>query len=703
MGDIILLFVNSLAWRLDFVLSSFRLFVILFFQQKKPCDQKKPYLRYQLNNDISRFIYGLMAYIQFDKTQLVNLEYSLNREMVRSNLSGAFSCTSIIGCNTRKYHGLLITSQPQLDGDHHVLLSQVDETVIQRDAEFNLGVSKFADHFFPKGHKYIRDFSTDLLPVVTYRVGGVLLTRETMFVSDRDMVMIRYTLLEARSATRLRLQPFLAFRNMHELSKANAYHDTNYEETVHGIRVRMYDGYPWLYMQLSGKSANYYHGPQWHHGLHYYQEEERGYEATEDLLVPGIFETDIRKGESIIFCVSTTEAPDTDLQRLFDLEISKRIPRDSFLHSLRNAAAQFFVVRDDKASLVAGFPWISYSGRYTWIALPGLLQAAPKEGICQTILDHMLSQMSGPLFPESYFKNEVFYNSADTSLWFFHALPYCAAGKSKTEIWNLYGEVIRRILDGYATGLDMGVQMHDNGLLFIDPAADALTWMNTISDGRCNTPRTGYVVEINALWYNALKYALELAYEADDHDFTTKWQAVVNHAADAFVSTFWSEQEGYLADYVLHDVPNMQIRPNQVIAVGLSHTPLNKFQIKSILDLTTHELLTPRGLRSLSPKDPQYRGRYQGDALARDTAYHQGTVWVWPLGFYAHAWHKVYGEDGMKPVQKLFEDLEPCLTEAGVGTISEIYEGDPPHHARGAISFAASLGEVLRMQSLIFK
>ncbi len=642
-----------------------------------------------------------MAYIQFDKTQLVNLEYSLNREMVRSNLSGAFSCTSIIGCNTRKYHGLLITRQPQLDGDHHVLLSQVDETVIQRDAEFNLGVNKFADHFYPKGHKYIRDFSADLLPVLTYRVGGVLLTKETMLVSDPDMVLIRYTLVEARSVTRLRIQPFLAFRNMHELSKANAYHDTSYEETTQGIRVRMYDGYPWIFMQLSEELAKYNHHPKWHHGIHYFQEEERGYDASEDLLVPGTFEAEIHKGKSIIFCVSASEVPDTDLQRLFDLEVSKRIPRDSFLHSLRNAASQFFVVSENNATLVAGFPWISYSGRYTWIALPGLLQAAPQEGICQAILDHMVSQMEGPLFPESYVKDQVIYNAADTSLWFFHALPYCGAGKSKPEIWNAYGEVLRRILDAYAAGLEMGVVMHDNGLLFIDPSADALTWMNAVSDGRCHTPRAGYVVEINALWYNALHYALELANAAGDDAFISKWEAAASRTAEAFISTFWNEEAGYLADYVLHDVPNMQIRPNQVIASGLAYTPLNKFQIKSILDLSAHELLTPRGLRSLSPQDPQYHGRYQGDAFVRDAAYHQGTVWLWPLGFYAHAWHKVYGADGMVPIQKLFQELEPCLTEAGVGTLSEIYEGDPPHHARGAISFAPSLGEVLRMHSLM--
>ena len=642
-----------------------------------------------------------MAYIQFDKTQLVNLEYSLNKEMVRSNLSGAFSCTTIIGCNTRKYHGLLITRQPQLDGDHHVLLSQVDETVIQREAEFNLGVNKYADHFYPKGHKYIRDFTADPIPSVTYRVGGVLLTRETMFVSDRDMVMIRYTLVKARSATRLRLTPFLAFRNMHELSKANAYHDTSYEKTSHGIRVRMYDGYPWLYMRLSKENADYQHHPEWHHGLHYFQEEERGYAASEDLLVPGIFETEIGRGESLIFCVSTSEAPDIDLQRLFYSEVSRRVPRDSFLHSLHNAAAQFFVVRDDKAMLVAGFPWISYSGRHTWIALPGLLQAAPHEGICQAILDHMISQIQGALFPESYQKDQVIFDAADTALWFFHALPHCCAEKSKPAIWQAYGSVMRKILDAYADGLDIGVSLHDNGLLFIDPAADALTWMNAGSDGRCHTPRAGYVVEINALWYNALRYALELAHTAGDEAFVAKWETLANKAADAFIAVFWNEQQGCLADYVLHDVPNLQVRPNQVIAAGLAHSPLNQFQIKSILDVATHELLTPRGLRTLSPKDPQYQGRYQGDAFARDAAYHQGTVWVWPLGFYACAWKKIYGPEGMAPIQKILDDFEPCLTEAGVGTISEIFEGDPPHQARGAISFAPSLGEVLRMQSLM--
>ncbi len=644
-----------------------------------------------------------MAYIQFDKTQLVNLEYALSREMVRSNLSGAFSCTTIIGCNTRKYHGLLITKQPQLDGDHHVLLSQVDETVIQHDAEFNLGVNKFPDRFHPKGHKYIRDFSADLLPVVTYRVGGVRLTKETMFISNKDMVMIRYTLVEARSPTRLRLMPFLAFRNIHELSKENAYHDTRHVEIPSGVKVRMYDGYPWLHMQVSGSEAAYAHKPEWYHNLHYFHEEERGYETLEDLLIPGNFETEIKKNESIIFSIGTEEADPEALHRIFDREIQRRTPRNSFHNSLQNAASQFFVVEDNQASLVAGFPWISYSGRYSFIALPGLLHAAPKRGICKDVIDNMVARMQGALFPESYLRNQVVFDAADTSLWFFHSLQYCMANTTKKEVWKNYGQVMKKILDGYGKGLDIGVSLQDNGLLHIAPAADALTWMNARSDGRCHTPRSGYVVEINALWYNALKYALALAEASDDQAFLEHWKPITEKAHDAFNSVFWNDQAGYLADYVLDDVPYMQVRPNQVIAAGLKHTPLDKFQLKSILDVATHELLTPRGLRTLSPQDPDYKGRYQGDAWARDAAYHQGTVWLWPLGFYASAWKKVYGADGMDPIEKLYEGLEPCLTEAGVGTLSEIYEGDPPHHACGAISFAPSVGEILRLQSLIAK
>ncbi len=300
-----------------------------------------------------------MGYIKFDKTQLINLEYSLQKEMVRSNRSGSFSCTTIIGCNTRKYHGLLISEQPGLDGDHHVLLSKVDETIIQRDAEFNLGVNKYPGRFHPKGHKYVRDFTAERVPVVTYRVGGVVLTKETLFVTEKEMVLVRYTLKEAHSPTRIRLRPFLAFRNIHRLSKRNIDLNTRYTKVRNGIKTRMYDAYPGLCMQLSKKDFEYVHAPDWYNDIEYIHEAERGYEYHEDLYVPGFFEASIKKGESVVLSVSTDEAFPSALSRTFNNEISKRKPRSSFHNSILNAAEQFFVIKGGEASIATGFPWIA--------------------------------------------------------------------------------------------------------------------------------------------------------------------------------------------------------------------------------------------------------------------------------------------------------------------------------------------------------
>ncbi len=642
-----------------------------------------------------------MGYIKFDKTQLINLAYSLDKEMVRSNRSGAFSCTTIIGCNTRKYHGLLICQQPQLDGDHHVLLSKVDETIIQRDASFNLGVNKYPGSFSPKGHKYVRHFSADILPVVTYRVGGVILTKETLFVTEKDMVMIRYTLQEAHSPTRLRLQPFLAFRNLHDLSKRNIHLDTKYSAEPNGISVRLYDGYPRLYMQCSKKSAEYVHAPDWYNDLEYFHEADRGYAAQEDLYVPGFFEFPIRKGESIILSASTSEARPASLTRLFNDELKKRIPRDSFHNSLKNSASQFFVSKGDRTSIHAGFPWIDYSGRYTFISLPGLSHAAPENSLPMRVIDSMVHSMKGPWFPESYHKGQADYQAIDTPLWFFHALQHTLAGVDSKDLWQRYGGVMKRILDAYSRPDQVDLQLHENGLLHISPSSATLTWMNATSEGRPFSPRYGYVVEINALWYNALRYAIELASAGGDKEFYQRWETVAQSIEKSFTEVFWHNEGAYLADYVHDHQANLQVRPNQVIAAGLKYSPLSKNQVKQILDVAVQQLLTPRGLRSLSPRDPLYKGRYRGDVWSRDSAYHQGTVWVWPLAFFASAWIRVYGKQGKKFLKDLLKGFEETLTESGIGTVSEIFEGDPPHKACGTLSFAASLGELLRMENML--
>ncbi len=298
-----------------------------------------------------------MSYIKFDKSQLINLEYSLSRELVRSSRSGAFGTTTIINCNTRKYHGLLIAPQPDIDGENHVLLSTLDETVIQHDAEFNLGIHKYpGGRYSPKGHKYVRDFEADPIPKLTYRIGGVVLTKERLFLTNDDRILISYTLVDAHSPTKLRFSPFLAFRNIHKLTKENVYYDNKYIKVRNGIRVKMYPGYSPLFMQFS-KNVEYTHVPDWYYNIEYFREQERGYDYKEDLYVPGFFELDIKKGESVVFSAGLSEIHPPSLKRIFLNEVEKRIPRSNSENCLINAAQQFIVRKGKYAGIIAGFPF----------------------------------------------------------------------------------------------------------------------------------------------------------------------------------------------------------------------------------------------------------------------------------------------------------------------------------------------------------
>ena len=282
-----------------------------------------------------------MSYLRFDKTLMTNLGESLPKEILRTNRSGAYHCTTIVDCNTRKYHGLLVIPVPELDDENHVLLSSLDETVIQHGAEFNLGLHKYqGDNYSPRGHKYIREFECEKVPTTIYRVGGVILKKEKLFVHHENRILIRYTLLEAHSATTLRLRPFLAFRSVRQYTHENAQASRDYQEVDNGIKTCMYPGYPELYMQLNKKNEFHYQ-PDWYRGIEYPKEQERGYDFNEDLYVPGYFEVDIKKGESIVFSGGVSEASTRTLKRTFEEEVEERTPRDNFQHCLINAAHQF--------------------------------------------------------------------------------------------------------------------------------------------------------------------------------------------------------------------------------------------------------------------------------------------------------------------------------------------------------------------------
>jgi len=339
-----------------------------------------------------------MSYIEFDKEQLINLEYSLKRELLRTNRAGSYASTTIVGCNTRKYHGLLVCPMEDIDNDNHVLLSGIDISVIQNDAIFNFGVRKYpGNNYHPKGHKYVRDFYIDVVPKLVWRVGGVVLQMERILTED-DRIIIKYTLLEAVSKTKIRFKPFLAFRNVHKLSKANLFVNTKFTPVNNGIKLRMYDAYKFLYLQTN-KEAEYIHAPDWYYNVEYEEEQRRGYDYQEDLYVPGYFEADIKTGETIIFTAGLDEANPKTLARKYNAEIAKRMPRTNYRECLESAAKQFIYKRKGKSEIVAGYPWFGRWGRDTFISLPGLTLYQNDIKTCKEVLDTMTSEIKDGLFP----------------------------------------------------------------------------------------------------------------------------------------------------------------------------------------------------------------------------------------------------------------------------------------------------------------
>lgn len=453
-----------------------------------------------------------MSYLRFEKALMTNLQESLQRELLRTNRSGAYSCSTIVDCNTRKYHGLLVVPVPEIDDENHVLLSSLDVTVIQHGAEFNLGLHKYqGDNYSPKGHKYIREFDCDKVPTTLYRVGGVLLKKEVVFQHYEDRILIRYSLEDAHSATTLRFRPFLAFRSVRQFTHENSTANRDYNQVDNGIKTCMYAGYPDLYMQFNKKNEFVFQ-PDWYRGVEYTKEQERGYASNEDLYVPGYFEMNIRKGESIVFAASTSEIKTNTLKHLFDKEVDERSPRDNFFHCLVNAAHQFHRrEKNDDRYILAGYPWFKSRARDTFLALPGLTLAIDEQDyfelVMKTAEKGLREFMQGkPLTAKIY---EI--EQPDVPLWCIWSLQQYSKEMGTEKCLALYGKFIQDILEFIIAGKHPNLRLDENGLLYSDGKEKAVTWMNSTANGRPVVPRTGYIVEFNALWYNALKFGAKMA------------------------------------------------------------------------------------------------------------------------------------------------------------------------------------------------
>ena len=643
-----------------------------------------------------------MSYLYFEKAKLVNLEHSLNREVLRTNRAGSYALTTLSGCNTRKYHGLLVCPLEEFGGTHHVLLSSIDETIIQHEKSFNIGIHQYKEDLFdPKGHKYIRDFNADKLPITTLRVGGVVLTRERVLSKNQEQIMIKYTLVEAQSETTLKLQPFLAFREAHSLSKANLYVSKKSGEVKNGKQFKLYENYPELYIQFS-KPADYISVPDWYHGIEYRKEQERGYDFTEDLFVPGYFELAIKKGESVILSASTKLITPSGLKQKFSRESKSRNPRSSFKNCLINSAKQFFINRKNEVNIIAGYPWFGVWGRDTFISLPGLSLALDSPDKCKAVLDSQVKKMKGGLFPNIEGSSGPAFNSVDAPLWFIWAIQQYADYLNDPEfIWKNYHKPVSEILNTFKNGTYFNIQMKENHLIYAGEKGKALTWMDAIVHGEAVTPRIGFNVEINALWYNAISFYINLAVQSGNQKMLSDWIYIAENIEESFINTFWDEEKAYLADYVDGEYKNWDIRPNQIFALSLPYSPLKDYMKKSVLDLVEKELLTARGLRTLSPSNLNYKGIYQGNQEERDRAYHQGTVWPWLFGHFAEAYLKLNKKSGVHKIQNLIDGFEEEMENDGIGSISEIYDGNPPHKGKGAISQAWSVAEILRIIKLL--
>lgn len=645
-----------------------------------------------------------MSYLRFEKALMTNLEESLPRELLRTNRSGAYSCSTIVDCNTRKYHGLLVVPVPELDDENHVLLSSLDATVIQHGAEFNLGLHKYqGNNYSPKGHKYIREFDCDKVPTTLYRVGGVVLKKEVVFQHYEDRILIRYTLVDAHSATTLRFRPFLAFRSVRQFTHENSTASREYTEVENGIKTCMYAGYPDLFMQFS-KENSFVFQPDWYRGVEYPKEQERGYASNEDLYVPGYFEMDIKKGESIVFSASTSACKTGGLKRLFDKEVDERSPRDNFFHCLVNAAHQFHNrTSKDERYLLAGYPWFKCRARDTFIALPGLTLSIEEEDyfelVMQTASRGLYEFMEDkPLTTKIY---EI--EQPDVLLWAVWAVQQYAKHVGREKCNRKYGKLLQDIIAYIIADKHPNLRLMDNGLLYSEGKEKAVTWMNSTANGRPVVPRTGYIVEFNALWYNALKFCASMAAEFEAENEAAEYEKRADLCRNSFLDTFVN-QYGYLFDYVEPlDSPDWSVRPNMIFAVALDYSPLTPAQQKSVLDVCTRELLTPKGLRSLSPKSGGYNPMYVGPQTQRDYAYHQGTAWPWLGGFYMEACLKIYKRTRLSFIERQMVGYEDEMTQHCIGTIPELFDGNPPFHGRGAISFAMNVAEILRTLELLEK
>jgi len=647
--------------------------------------------------------------IAFGAETLSSVEKALSLEWLIADGTGSYASSTVIGCNTRRYHGLLVAAQ-RPPTDRTVLLSTVEEEVSIREGVHNLSTNEYPGVFHPRGHRYLVGFRLRPFPQWTYDLGGTLLRKEVMMLRGRRAVCIRYRLAGLDGKVRLKVVPMLACRGMHELAGPGAAYEVHRAE---GSRaVKLHGGTRRLEAHLHASDGSYQEEPLRFSRMTYRREGERGFDAEEELFSPGSFVVTLRPQREFTITASagTLEGVDPKAER--DRE-TKRVsvyledfaPHSQLEHELALAADAFLVRGAGRdTNIIAGYPWFEVWGRDALISLEGLALVTGRLDEAGQVLTGFANRIVDGIVPNYLAADPAYdaFNSIDAGLWFVHATArYLAYGGNEQLARERLWPKVCDLLDSYTAGTRSDIRADGDGLLRGGSPETQLTWMDAKVHGRAVTPRYGKAVEVNALWYNALCVGAELSqrFAGSPEGYGSRSEKVRR----AFEEVFWCDECGCLYDYVAGDIVDSRLRPNQILAVSLPHSVLEKAKWESVLEVVSEHLYTPYGLRTLAPSELDYRGRYEGPEEARDEAYHQGTVWAWLLGPFYETYLKVHDHSrhARRKVGEALSVWEGHLREAGLGQVSEVFNGDSPHLAGGCIAQAWSVAELLRISRMV--
>lgn len=648
-----------------------------------------------------------MRTISFDKTICGDLEAALSREWLETNGLGGFASGTVAGANTRRYHGLLIAALNP-PGGRMLLLSKLEETLVMGEQRIDLSTNEYGGAVHPRGYLCLSGFRLDPFPTFTYEAEGVKLEKSFFMLSGSNTVQAEYKLLAspAGSAPQLELRPLIAFRDYHATTHENSALNPQIHRENNQVSVQPYEGLPRLYFAHNADAAV----PEgyWYRDFLYRVERERGMDAKEDLFNPLVLRWALSRGQPAVV-IASTEAQDVNNAGSFrEKELKRRLAleagaanSDPLVGALTTAADQFLARRGDGWTVIAGYPWFTDWGRDSMISLPGLTLFNGNTEIAKSILRNFARHTDMGMLPNRFVDSgeTAEFNTVDATLWFFEAARAYAAvtGDYKFVREELF-PVFTSIIDFHIKGTRYNIKMAENGLLNAGAPGAQLTWMDAKIGDWVVTPRSGQPVEIQALWYNALRIMEELAQRFGAEELRQRYSALASRALWSFNRLFWNPDKTCLYDVVSDGPPDATIRPNQIFAVSLRHAMLSRERARGVVETVERELLTPVGLRTLAPSDSHYRPRYEGDRLSRDSAYHQGTVWPWLLGPFITAYVRVNGGTAAarEHAHGLLRGLEAHLSEAGLGQISEIFDAEAPHLPRGCFAQAWSVAEILR-------